>query len=346
MNTKLSVFLLSSLSLFMSVGAYAVSKENSADYINWSYATGGDTTVSNSANTTPDKDIVLPEKKANVPCTVGCDRPDTSRETALTMTYEDEADLTIPELPLPTMAADDETMFEPQPPAISVRDKWAQQTESVIAAESAPLTSTSVETYYTQSAPKVQYPITRQYPISVQYPVTVQRDVTVEQPVVMQQPVIVRRPVVMQQAVTVQRQPAYVQAQPMVMQQQPTYIQQQPVVVQAPAGSVDMMLQQLGIPATQQMPATFQMQPMPTQSVMPMMPAAPQQQAVIPTAAQPATPDMAQQPAQQPIQQPVPQALPQPIVPQMQMAPVAAPVMQMPITPYYPQSGYTYPIYQ
>lgn len=297
MNTKLSVFLLSSLSLFMSVGAYAVSKENSSDYINWSYATGGDTSVSDSAKTTPDKDIVLPEKKADIPCTVGCDRPDTNRDTALTMTYEDEADLTIPELPLPTMVTDDETMFEQQPPAISVRDKWAtQETESVVAAETAPLTGTGVETYYTQSTPKVQYPITRQYPISVQYPVTIQRDVTVEQPVVMQQPVIVRRPVVMQQAVTVQQQPAYVQAQPMVMQQQPTYVQQPPLVMQAPAGSVDIMLHHLGVPTTQQVPTTFQM--------------------------------------------------PQPVVPQMHVAPVSVPVMQMPVTPYYQQSGYTYPIYQ
>ena len=40
MNTKLSVALLSGLSLFLSAGAYAVSEEKSADYINWSYVNG------------------------------------------------------------------------------------------------------------------------------------------------------------------------------------------------------------------------------------------------------------------------------------------------------------------
>ncbi|MBR6412451.1 MAG: hypothetical protein IKS41_04755 [Alphaproteobacteria bacterium] len=269
MDTKFSVALLSGLSLFMSLGAFAVSEEGNNE-LNWSYAMGG--TMQAEPNDFDELTAALPavEPKNGITCTEGC--PARAPKKELTLTYEDEA------MPLRDRmeALPTESTGETQN-QITVRDKMAAkrripsrpsyteesdyQSVSVRAqggtAETVSYQSTweqpqvetryvessrevqnmppQVETRYVESNPQVQYPITRQYPISVQYPVTVQRNMTVEQPVIMQQPVIVRRPVVVQQDVTVRRQPTVIQQQPVLMQQQPSFIQQQPMVVQAPA---------------------------------------------------------------------------------------------------------------
>jgi hypothetical protein len=268
MDTKLSVALLSGLSLFMSVGAYAVADgEQPADYMNWSYATG--------VIETPAVTDFEFEEEVEVPCMAGKCPLATENET-LTLTYEDEA-LPIAErldtyVPLePVIPAFEEPQERPY--AVSVRkhsDEIKQPGQQVEFEYPEPTVSyhfepTKSETNYVQDSTKMQYPITRQYPISVQYPVSVQREITVEQPVIMQQPVIVRRPVVMQQEVTVQRQPTVLQQQPVVMQQQPTYLQQQPVVVQAPAGSVNPAeVQAFMANMPQQLPMNIMAQPVPS----------------------------------------------------------------------------------
>jgi len=252
MNTKLSVALLSGLSLFMSIGAFAVSEERSDDYINWSYAMGEDAPKPVKADSA--KQVLPPPPAEPERCTVGCPgRPESDDVRPLTLTYEDEAtpiiervetfteeDRFLSDTPMRPVVesprSEPDSMMEPR----SFRPvKSAADTSSSPRPEPTVDSRPQVETQYVQSAPKVQYPITRQYPISVQYPVTVQRNMTVEQPVIMQQPVIVRRPVVMQQDITVQRQPTVIQHQPLVMQQQPTYVQQQPVFIQAPSQPVN-----------------------------------------------------------------------------------------------------------
>lgn len=273
MNTKLSVALLSGLSLFLSAGAYAVSEEKPADYINWSYVNGNMPATAPSVSETPVMDNML-DNQGDVTCTEGCPARPVIDDTPLVLTYEDEAtplaervetfvteDRYVAQNPTyrpvarPVTRPADIPAEQPSRPIQQLNGLNAQadlyettrpgqmggqmptpvQTIGQTAQDPIP---TGIQTTYPQPTVQVQYPITRQYPISVQYPVTVQRNVTVEQPVIMQQPVIVRRPVVMQQAVTVQRQPTVVQQQPVVMQQQPTFVQQQPVFLQAPAGGV------------------------------------------------------------------------------------------------------------
>ena len=67
MNTKLSIALLSGISLFMSVGAFAVADEQSDDYLNWSYAMG-ELPAEVSAEVTPR--VVEPVVEPT--CTEGC----------------------------------------------------------------------------------------------------------------------------------------------------------------------------------------------------------------------------------------------------------------------------------
>ena len=249
MDTKLSIALLSGMSLFLSLGDFAVS-DAAGDNMNWSYAMGG--TVQ--ANPTDFDELMaaLPprEEPPKKPCASDCaGQP----QKSLTLTYEDEAmplaervemgnvapkevENTSPNLVSvrERMAVNEQVQEAPQPMTLAVSQKEVIKAENV-PQEAYPMPP-QIETRYVESNPQtVQYPITRQYPISVQYPVTVQRNMTVEQPVVMQQPVIVRRPVVVQQDVMVRHQPTFVQQQPMIMQQQPAFIQQQPVYVQAPA---------------------------------------------------------------------------------------------------------------
>jgi len=213
MDTKLSIALLSGLSLFLSVGAFAVSDDSSSDYLNWSYAMGDLAPAGKKDGTIPAEQNFAAPKAENRDCTVGCPgRPETDDVEPLTLTYEDEAS-----------------------PVIERRDFPVSQRMPEEAPNMGGHEPPMVNTQYIQTPTKVQYPIARQYPISVQYPITVQRNMTVEQPVIMQQPLIVRRPVVMQQDITVQRQPTVIQQQPVVMQQQPTFVQQQPVMIQAPA---------------------------------------------------------------------------------------------------------------
>jgi len=268
MDTKLSVALLSGLSLFMSLGAFAVS-DDSSDEMNWSYAMGGSTQEANPVSDFDDlmAGVSTSANKPEITCTEGCPaRPQKAKP--MTLTYEDEA------MPLAdrveSLPVNRPAPVEDRTPIIIKTPSTAQLDEDyllpvtdnrsapVVTREPAPVGNNfstpawnkqpmppiiepvqnpapQVETRYVETEPKVQYPITRQYPISVQYPVTVQRNMTVEQPVIMQQPVIVRRPVVMQQDITVRREPTVIQNQPMVMQQQPSFVQQQPLFLQAPA---------------------------------------------------------------------------------------------------------------
>jgi len=225
MDTKLSVALLSGISLFLSLGAFAVSDE-AGDNLNWSYAMGG--TIQAESSDFDELTATLPRSATSkeVTCTEGCPA---RAPKPMVLTYEDEA------LPIA-----DRMDTEPEVPvgayasSIPVREKVEQREGKV--PQQLNVSGQQIETRYVESNPQTtQYPITRQYPISVQYPITVQRNMTVEQPVIMQQPVIVRRPVVVQQDVMVQRQPTFIQQQPMIMQQQPSFIQQQPMYVQAPA---------------------------------------------------------------------------------------------------------------
>lgn len=321
MDTKLSVVLLSGISLFMSIGAFAVAEDGSSEYINWSYAMG-DTTVA--VPTQPN--IVQTNVTEADPrkCTVGCpSRPETDEDVPLTLTYEDEAAPIIERVG--TFSAEDRYARPASPIIINrpivedypVSQPLPRQEASVLN------TPPRVSTQYIQTEPRVQYPVTRQYPISVQYPVTVQRNMTIEQPVIMQQPVIVRRPVVMQQEVTVQRQPTVIQHQPVVMQQQPTFLQQQPVFVQAPAQPINpSILAGLGGYAMQQQPMApvFPWQPV-DQAMTPMsLPA--------PTDGQPA--DQMTAPTN-----PTPQTAAQP----MDLQP-ALPVQQLAQVPMAPAPGY------
>ena len=295
MDTKLSIALLSGMSLFMSLGAFALSDEG-GDNLNWSYAMGG--TIQADPVDFDELTANLPpvEPKKEITCTAGCPA---RAPKPLTLTYEDEA-----------MPLADRMETDPNIPAnaftanISVRDKISADRRApeqpVATSRPQPVTSSTsqgfltettmestfweqnqkqapqIETRYVESDGQVQYPITRQYPISVQYPVTVQRNMNIEQPVIMQQPVIVRRPVVVQQEVTVRRQPTLIQQQPMIMQQQPSFIQQQPMYVQAPAvpmsqetlNSINGMLAQ---PQMMAMPQQ-QMAPMPMMQPQPEMP--------------------------------------------------------------------------
>ena len=302
MNTKLSIALLSGISLFMSVGAFAVSDERSDDYLNWSYAMGDSKNVEIAQNQAPET-FAVPQVAAVQPtCTEGCPSnslPD-KEKMALTLTYEDEA------MPF----ADTNEILEAapvkEPTFIPVKSKMQQMaystpTQEVVPEKNTYQTTSQVETRYVTTPAKVQYPVTRQYPVSVQYPVMVQRNMTVEQPVIMQQPVIVRRPVVMQQDITVQRQPTVIQNQPVVMNQQPTFVQQQPMYIQAPAQPIpSSMMAQLMPQASQAIlpQATFVQQ----QPVVQSQPTAIQQQPVAQT--QPTV--MPQQPVMMPQIQPAP----------------------------------------
>ena len=274
MNTKLSIALLSGISLFMSVGAFAVADERPEDYLNWSYAMGENKDTEVAKNQETESFVVSQVVTAEPTCTEGCPaRVSSDKEKmALTLTYEDEA------MPVADRTEILGTEQVKEPTFIPVRSKTQQMaysmpttnvdSESVsdVKVEKNIYQSTSqVETRYVTTPPKVQYPVTRQYPVSVQYPVTVQRNMTVEQPVIMQQPVIVRRPVVMQQDITVQRQPTLIQNQPVVMNQQPTYVQQQPMYIQAPAQPIPpaMMAQMMPqVPQAGLLQSAFTQQPM------------------------------------------------------------------------------------
>ena len=334
MNTKLSVALLSGLSLFLSVGAFAVS-DDSSDYLNWSYAMG-DLAPTND----PGKPTHLNEQSSNTEnrrCTVGCEgREQTENIEPLTLTYEDEA---VPVVDRPETFSARDRFVVPAGDLKSERDALAQSRGLPIS-QRMPERAPVVDTQYVQSPAKVQYPITRQYPISVQYPVTVQRNMTVEQPVIMQQPVIVRRPVVMQQDITVQRQPTVIQHQPVVMQQQPTFVQQNPVTIQAPAHPISsMMLPSFGYmpqPMGQQSLGQFDfsqqggmqpVQPMFQQVPQPIMPPAP-----VSALTQPGQPVIPQQMPQQ-----VPYLTVQPTFQQPQLVPMGLASQGMPTQQYYVQ---------
>ena len=214
MDTKLSVALLSGMSLFMSLGAFAISSET-GDNMNWSYAMGGSiqsnpTDFDELMATLPSADEPKVKNNRTEVCPAYTSKP-------LTLTYEDEAMPLAERVEMGSVSQKENTPHD----LVSVRDRKVVN-EQVQVEGQVP----QIETRYVESDPqKIQYPITRQYPISVQYPITVQRNMTVEQPVVMQQPVIVRRPVVVQQDVMVRHQPTFVQQQPMIMQQQPVYVQ-------------------------------------------------------------------------------------------------------------------------
>jgi len=235
MDTKLTITFLSGLSLFMSVGAFAVSDDLSSDELNWSYVMGDTKPMKTAKGTSLEEDlpqVTEPDTKDNkITCTSGCPARPAEPVEPLVLTYEDEA------IPLAERvgAFIPEDRFDSKP-SYSVQESAVKQSAP---ANSAVNPVPQVETRYVTAPAKTQYPITRQYPISVQYPITVQRNMTVEQPVLMQQPIVVRRPIVMQQDITVQRQPTIVQQQPMVMQQQPSLIQGQPVFVQAPAATLN-----------------------------------------------------------------------------------------------------------
>ena len=341
MNTKLSIAFLSGVSLFLSVGAFAVSEDLSSDDLNWSYAMG-DTKPVNVNSGTSFQAPALPAtgsqaRNDGITCTNGCPGRPSEPVEPLTLTYEDEA------LPLAervnTFSANDRYNTKPavSVPPVAVQNSFpAPVTRSLPTVNPVP----QIETHYVTTPAKTQYPITRQYPISVQYPITVQRNMTVEQPVLMQQPIVVRRPVIMQQDIMVQRQPTVIQHQPMVMQQQPSFIQQKPIVVQAPAGSFNpamlgdmnnlnpqgfppmtlpstVTLPQQSIPLPQQnyapAPLTGYTQPLPTPDQLP--------------AAQLTAPDQAQAQAapQVPAQQLPPMPMQQLSMPQMPAQPMYQP---------------------
>ena len=290
MDTKLSIALLSGISLFMSFGAFAVADGLESDDLNWSYVMG-DTKpvkmVNDGALEEPTIPMAESAAKNGITCTSGCPARPNEPVEPLTLTYEDEA------MPLAERAGtfEPEDRFTP-PPSFSVREPAPVQQAAAQPAPAVPVVNPipQIETRYVTTPAKTEYPITRQYPISVQYPITVQRNMTVEQPVVMQQPIVVRRPVVMQQDITVQRQPTIIHGQPMVMQQQPSFVQQPPVFVQAPAATLDpAMLTQMNnsnVPALPvDMSASFTLPP---QSIP--MPQQPPLAAPMPTLQQPVMP--------------------------------------------------------
>lgn len=290
MNTKLSIALLSGLSFFMSVAAFAVADEKPEDYLNWSYAMG-ETQQEAVAKDIGVTDTVVLNTEEQPTCTEGCPgRMPTEKEAvALTISYEDEA------APIADQTENNQ-VTDTAPVRVKVKEKsmaysepettWDNGTDAQSRQTLEPNEGivsyqgeNKIETRYVTAPAKVEYPITRQYPVSVEYPVTVQRNMTVEQPVIVQQPVVVRRPVVMQQDITVQRQPTIVQNQPVVMNQQPTYVQQQPMYVQAPAQPISPVMMTQIMPAIptnlpQQM---FAQQPM----MIPMQPMGMPQSAVV-----------------------------------------------------------------
>ena len=240
MDTKLSIAFLSGLSLFMSVGAFAVSDDLTSDELNWSYVMGDTKPM-----TTADKEVSndSPEQSSakensGITCTAGCPARPLETQEPFILTYEDEA-LPVAER---TNTFTSEDYFS-SGSTLSVQGPIMDQTSG-------------------NPQIKTQYPVTRQYPISVQYPITVQRNTTVEQPVLVQQPIIVRRPVVMQQDITVQRQPTVIQGQPTVVQLQPSFVQGQPVYVQAPTAATfnPMMVGGLNTIAAPAMPMTLPQQ--------------------------------------------------------------------------------------
>ena len=93
MNTKLSIALLSGISLFMSVGAFAVADERPEDYLNWSYAMGENKDTEVAKNQETESFVVSQVVTAEPTCTEGCPaRVSSDKEKmALTLTYEDEA---------------------------------------------------------------------------------------------------------------------------------------------------------------------------------------------------------------------------------------------------------------
>lgn len=304
MNTKLSIALLSGISLFMSVGAFAVADEQSDDYLNWSYAMG-ELPAEVSAEVTPR--VVEPVVEPT--CTEGCPSRSTyNKETLeLTLSYEDDA------VPVADQMEIDSSMPMPEPIYVPVKEKknlvaYSKPASQVQERPIVYQADAQVETRYVTTPARVEYPVTRQYPVSVEYPVTVQRNMTVEQPVIMQQPVIVRRPVVMQQEITVQRNPTVIQQQPVVMNQQPTYVQQQPMYIQAPAQPIPPAMMSQIMPQNVQMAIpqqVFAQQPMVMpQPMMPVM--AQQYQVQMPVQPMYMAPEMpyAGQPVS-PVQQPV-----------------------------------------
>ncbi len=268
MNTKLSVALLSSFSLFMSIGAFAVSDEKPEDYLNWSYAMG-EVQDGIAVNNVQNFESVQ-NHTAQPTCTEGCPSRLENEVMALTLSYEDGI---MPVADQTELIASDFSL-EDTPKMLPVKSKMQEMAYSTPDGDLPKVTEntppqimeqvkTQVETRYVTTEPKVQYPVTHQYPVSVEYPVTVQRNMTVEQPVIVQQPVIVRRPVVMQQDITVQRQPTVVQNQPVVMNQQPTFMQQLPMFIQAPAQPIPQAMMAQMITQTQVIPQQVMAQPQP-----------------------------------------------------------------------------------
>ena len=325
MNTKVSVALLSGISLFLSAGAFAVSDNSDSDYVNWSYVMAASTpeTVSSDTGTT------VQSAQAEVTCTEGCTDRTEDTSDSFDLIFEDETgpaadgvlSASIPDSYTPDQdtLADNRIRVDIDPALAGAGIFGTDDTFRSTVQSLPPI----IETRYVD-APQVQYPVTRQYPVSVEYPITIQRNMTVEQPVIMQQPIIVRRPVVMQQDITVQRQPTLIQNQPMLMQQQPTYVQQQPMVVQAPAEPVNPAMfggfgMPFGLPYPQPYAQQPVMQPYAVQGQMMAQPVyMPQQayptqqfwgqQAVLPTMVQPAPqPVLPQQPT--PVQSLPPQPM-------------------------------------
>ena len=275
MNTKVSVALLSGLSLFLSAGAFAVSDNSDGDYVNWSYVMATSAPESNPSVASTAENLSATENvSADVTCTEGCPgRPDDCSDT-LDFIFEDETapatgavlsasapDSRSPQSePLSDFRVGDNNRIRIDiDPALAGTDIFGANDTFRPTVQTLPPV---IETRYIDT-PQVQYPVTRQYPVSVEYPVTVQRNMTIEQPVIMQQPIVVRRPVVMQQDITVQRQPTLIQNQPMLMQQQPTYVQQQPMVVQAPAEPINpAMFGGFGMPFGMPYPVQYPQQQM------------------------------------------------------------------------------------
>ena len=343
MNTKVSVALLSGLSLFLSAGAFAVSDNSDGDYVNWSYVMAASAPESTPSVASAANNLSMTEGvSSDITCTEGCPaRPEDCSDT-FDLIFEDETDPAIgavlsastPDSRSPQSerlsdfrVGDNNRIRIDIDPALAGTDIFGANDTFRPTVQTLPPV---IETRYIDT-PQVQYPVTRQYPVSVEYPVTVQRNMTIEQPVIMQQPIVVRRPVVMQQDITVQRQPTLIQNQPMLMQQQPTYVQQQPMVVQAPAEPVNpAMFGGFGMPFGMPYPVQYPQQqmmsapyPMPTQPVQPVY---------MPQQAYPAQQPFFAGPMMQPA--PVQPMMPQPAVsgqPVSQQPPVMQPVLSTPV---------------
>ena len=286
MNTKLSVALLSGISLFMSIGAYAISDEENNE-LNWSYAMGG--TMQAEPGDFDELTATLPTPQKNVTCTEGC--PARAPKKELTLTYEDEA-MTLRDR-VETVPEETASGFGNQ---ISVRDKMAakrriparpdysdksQDYQSLSQSYQATATekrdvapdyrnvsfgtqgSVTDTVSYRSSwegvqqqpqnpAPQVETKYVEsnpqvQYPITRQYPISVQYPVTVQRNMTVEQPVIMQQPVIVRRPVVVQ-QDVTVRRQPTVIQQQPMVMQQQPSFIQ----QKPMVLQAPAVPMNQE----------------------------------------------------------------------------------------------